>query len=173
MKKSSMKKLLKNNRLIFWTVTVVLIVTAVIIVYFSAIFPAHQEISDSQAQADAKIIGEYMLDNIDNGNFSVGERYYMKNENNNRSDYIFLESDNAEVNQSMKNRNFIYAYVLNENSVLISEGAVFQQVSGFLITKGNIEIPTLMQVPHTLGYDGDSISIAKNIDGVYLWTAGL
>lgn len=118
-------------------------------------------------QNNAKIIGEYVLEAIDEGDYEVGEYYYLTDMKKKA-----ISKDEYKIIKVIENTPYVYVFVLEKDIVLIAKEAIFQGISGYLVTTRE-EMPEFYPVPQKLGFDGNKIQISKISNELYAWNAGL
>lgn len=122
----------------------------------------------------AEIIGNYILDGIADNSLSTETVYYLFADFNKNGENGLLPAKTDEIKEIIDSKKFIDAYALDENSVLISEGAIFQQVKGYIVTNGNVEIGKSIEVPEEFMYDGNTVSIVAEVkENVYSFSGGV
>lgn len=117
-------------------------------------------------QKIAKIIGEYFLEGLAKGDYEIEEFYYLTD---NLKETL---RDEYKINEVLESTSFIYVYTLEKDIVLVTKGAVFQGISGYLSTTRE-KLPEYYPVSLELGFDGNKIQISKISNELYTWYAGL
>lgn len=167
---------MKNNA-VKGCVVALLVVLAFIIITIIAL-PAIINIADEYEKNKqierAEIIGSYILDSIADNSFSTEVVYHLNTDLSNSNDYNLLSATTDEIKGIIDSKRFVYAYTLDESSVLISEGATFQQVTGYIVTNGNVEIGESIEVPEELMYDGNTVTVTSEVkENVYSFYGGV
>lgn len=167
---------MKSKALKSCVIALAVVLTLIIITIVS--LPAIINIADKyekNKQAErAEIIGNYILNGIADDTLFAETMYYLNSELRYGVDYNLLPVKTDEIKEIIHSKKFVYAYALNENYVLISEGAVFQQVNGYIVTNGNEEIGKHIEVPEEFNYDGNTATITAEVkENVYSFSAGL
>lgn len=154
-----------------------LVVLALIIITIIAL-PMIINIADKYEKnkqiENAEVIGNYILDGIAYNSFSTEVVYHLNTDLSTSNDYNLLPISTDEIKEIIDSKKFIDAYALDENSVLISKGAIFQQVNGYIVTNGNVEIGESIEVPKEFMYDGNTVTVTSEVkENVYSFYGGL
>ncbi len=154
-----------------------LVVLALIIITIIAL-PMIINIADKYEKnkqiENAEIIGSYILDGIADNSLSIETVYYLNEDLSNNGKYSLLTAETDEVKEIIDNKKFADAYAFNKDSVMICEGAIFQSVTGYIVTNENVEIGRSIEVPEEFMYDGNTISIVAEVkENVYSFRGGL
>jgi hypothetical protein len=153
---------------------VVLTLIIITIVSLPAIINIADKYEENKQAERAEIIGNYILDGIADDTLFAETMYYLNSELSYGVDYNLLPVKTDEIKEIIDSKKFVYAYALNENCVLINEGAVFQQVNGYIVTNGNEEIGEHIEVPKEFNYDRNTATITAGVKAnVYSFSAGL
>ncbi len=166
-----------KNKAVKGCVVAIIIVLALIIIAVIAlpmiIDKAEQNEKNKQINS-AEIIGNYILDGIADNTLNTETVYHLNADSSNSGEDNLLPTTTDEVNEIIDSKKFAYAYAFNENYVLISEGATFQQVNGYIVTNGNEEIGKYIEVPEEFMYDDNTVSVTAEVkENVYSFYAGL
>lgn len=164
-------KVLKGSVIALAVVLALIIIT---IVSLPAIINIADKYEKNKQAERAEIIGNYILDGIADDTLFAETMYYLNSELSYGVDYNLLPATTDKVNEIINSKKFAYAYAFNENYVLISEGAVFQQVNGYIVTNGKEEIGEHIKVPKEFNYDRNTATITAGVkENVYSFSAGL
>ena len=119
-------------------------------------------------QKTARKIGEFFLEGLAKGDYEIEEYYYLADELKEKETL----KDEYKIKEMFERTSFIYVYTLEKDIVLVTKGAVFQGISGYLITTRE-KMPEYYPVSLELGFDGNKIQISKISNELYKWYAGL
>lgn len=113
-------------------------------------------------------VSEYMFDKLHDGEFDTNT--YLK-----KQELLKFIEDNkdSDVYDAVRYSDFDDIEFLDEHTVMICNGAIFQSVSGYLITDGQKNYTNSFYIIPGSGYDGSGIHIHRESDNIYYWSAGL
>ena len=148
-------------------VSVFLLVFTGFNVYEIASYDYSQNTVDFRSQK-LTTISEYMFDRLHEGDFDNNTSFKKKE----LLEYIGTNS-NSDVYIAVLYSDFSSICFLDEHTVMISNGTIFQSDSGYLITDGQRNYPNgFLKLPGS-GYDGEGIDVHGGKDNIYSWRAGL
>ncbi len=148
-------------------ISVFMIAFTVFNVYSIVSYDYSQNTVDFRSQK-LTTIGEYMFDRLHEGNFDNNTSFRKKE----LSEYIDRNKD-SDVYIAVLFSDFSSIRFLDDHTVMISNGAIFQSVSGYLITDGQRSYPNgFLKLPGS-EYDGEGIDVRGGSDNIYRWSAGL
>ncbi len=111
-------------------------------------------------------IGNYFLTELEAGNLSVDEVYRAYH-----SEQEIIIDEN--ILQSCSENDITWIAYLDENTVVLGGGGMFQSATGFIVTNG-AEPKNLNKHCERFGFDSDTFKIEKKIsDCLYSYSAGL
>ncbi|MEE0265438.1 MAG: hypothetical protein UD936_07405 [Acutalibacteraceae bacterium] len=153
---------------------VVLTLVIIAIITLPIIINRAEQNEKNRQISNAEIIGSYVLDGIADNTLNTETVYTLYAGSDNSGENNLLPATTEKVNEIINSKKFAYAYAFNENYVLISEGAVFQQVNGYIVTNGNEEIGKHIEVPEEFNYDRNTATITAEVkENLYSFSAGL
>lgn len=167
---------MKNKAVKGCVVSLSVVVALIIITIISlpVIINTADEYEKNKQIERAEIIGNYILDGIADNSLSTETVYYLFEDFNKNGENCLLPAETDEIKEIIDSKKFVDAYALDENSVLISEGAIFQQVNGYIVTNGKAEIGESIEVPEEFMYDGNTVSIVAEVkENVYSFSGGV
>lgn len=117
----------------------------------------------------SQIANQVFVD-FDNGIYKSNIYYYKNsshapNDNNN-----LISFDDSDLQKLFDKYDVSFVYIINDNSIMFSCGAYFQQTGGVIITRNNV---TPSSYYPNMGFDNDNVRLHKISDGIYSYTAGL
>lgn len=115
------------------------------------------------------LLGEYLLDGVRDHRYKH-EQYYVINDETQHNN-IFIKSPELKKRTDELPRMIIF--FLDDDTVLMSEGAIFQSIKGYLVTDDDYTLPSVLHVSSLLGCDGNRIDTEKIKDCLYRWSGGL
>ena len=167
---------MKNNAVKGCMITLLVVLALIIITILALpiIINIADEYEKNKQIERAEIIGNYILEGIADNSLSTETVYYLFEDFNKNGENGLLPAETDEIKEIIDSKKFIDAYALDENSVLISEGAIFQQVNGYIVTNGKAEIGKSIEVPEEFMYDGNTVSIVAEVkENVYSFSGGV
>lgn len=166
-----------KNKALKGCMTTLLVVLAVIIITILAlpiIINIADEYEKNKQIERAEIIGNYILEGIADNSLSTETVYYLFADYNKNGKNSLLPAKKDEIKEIIDSKKFVDAYALDENSVLISEGAIFQKVTGYIVTNGKAEIGKSIEVPEEFMYDGNTVRVTSEVkENVYAFYTGV
>lgn len=117
-------------------------------------------------RAAAVTVGNYILSESQNG--AITNHDFLRLE-----DLLELAGESSDVYKAFRNAYFEYAFLADDNTVIICSDTIFQSAAGYIVTDGSEITSEQLAV---LGYDGDVVNITRkyeNYENLYSWSAGL
>lgn len=155
------------------TLVIVLVLIVVAVFTLPMIIKMIEQNEKNEQMNNAEIIGDYILDGVANDTLLVETTYHLNSDLSYVDAYNPLPAETDEIKEIVDSKKFVDAYTLSENAVLISEGATFQQVTGYIVTNGNEEIGKYVDVPEEFMYDNNKVTVIKEKDNLYSFYGGL
>lgn len=117
-------------------------------------------------RADALRVGEYMLTQLKNGNFTLDTELSWNRQ-------ILPEGLSSEIYTILEKGNFSFVSFVDEHTVHIMLNKGLLDSYGYLVTDGTISFAegSYVSVPG-IGYDGGSVYIDKAYGNIYYFSAG-
>lgn len=144
----------------------VLTLTAVLLLagLFLHSYIQHQREAERRNQRQtAEDIGLYILEGASSGQFQVGEDICLSQ----------LDPSEAVVQSALAQPSFHSIRLIEKDVVLIMGDALFQSVSGYLVTTGERELPAQYETGLKSLDAGGRVHTGKITEHLYGWTGGL